>query len=327
MIKNILICPDCSSKLLKKKNYYYCFECKNKYPIKNGIPIILPSLLDENKIKEDKIYNLKNLDNSWYNNRIWYYFIHLSSHIVRFENQFLPKIKGPRVLELASGNGWASMLIKRAHPDFEVYSTDVSFNSLKIQGAQMSKIMEVKPDSFVVCDAEKLPFEDNSFDNVFVIASLHHFLDIPAALKEAKRVLKPNGHLIAVDGMMPKFAQKLLHDVESYRTKRYGIIERKITYNDWINFLHESNIPLEAIRLNYDTSYLHTYATNDDEKKLIKKSWIFNSIKEILYGGFLSRLDPKIVKFFGLIHLFPAGIVIEYKKPRNQFAFKDSMKR
>jgi len=307
-------CPDCFSKLILKEKKFICSKCGREYKKRGNISILLPSFLSENKIKEDDIYLLDGKDNSWYNNKVWYYFIHLSSHIIRFEREILLKVKGPRVLDLACGNGWASFLVKRKNPHFEVYASDVSFNSLDIQGKQMSEIMDVKPDAFIVCDAEKLPFRDNFFDTVFIIASLHHFSDIGKALAEVKRVLKPGGVFLAVDGMMPKIAQKILGDEDSERTKQFGILERKITYNQWQKFLKVGGMPANSLKLYYDPSYLHGYATNPDEEKLIRKSWIFNAAKEVIYGAFLSKINQSLVKKLGLTHIFPAGIVIEYHK-------------
>jgi ubiquinone/menaquinone biosynthesis C-methylase UbiE len=42
-------------------------------------------------------------------------------------------------------------------------------------------------------DAEELPFEDGSFDLVFGHAVLHHIPDLPRALSEFERVLRPGG--------------------------------------------------------------------------------------------------------------------------------------
>ena len=42
-------------------------------------------------------------------------------------------------------------------------------------------------------DAEKLPFEDESFDRVSSNGVLHHTPDMPAALREIRRVLVPGG--------------------------------------------------------------------------------------------------------------------------------------
>jgi ubiquinone/menaquinone biosynthesis C-methylase UbiE len=47
--------------------------------------------------------------------------------------------------------------------------------------------------------AEKLPFDDASFDWVLSRMSAHHWHGVPAALKEVKRVLKPGGRVLFVD--------------------------------------------------------------------------------------------------------------------------------
>lgn len=315
MKKNPFICPECLLPLKFQGGKLKCLKCQRFFPVKRGIPIILPSVLSENKMNEDKVHSLIGEDNSWYNRQIWYYLIHLSSHIVRFEKEILPKIHGPRVLEIACGNSYASLLTKRKNPRFEIFASDVSFLCLDIQARQMSEIMGVKPDQYVVCDGEKLPFKNDYFDTVFIIASLHHFLDITKVLTEAKRVLRPGGIFLAVDGLMPKLAQKILDDEDSERTKRFGILERKITYHQWMSFLKEAKIPKESLRLYYDPSYLHTYATNPDEEKIIKKSWLFNVAKEIIYGALLSQVNQNLIKQLGLTYIFPAGIVIEYQKP------------
>jgi len=44
-----------------------------------------------------------------------------------------------------------------------------------------------------VADAEKLPFEDNSFDIVYSWGVIHHSPDTAMAIKEINRVLKPGG--------------------------------------------------------------------------------------------------------------------------------------
>lgn len=313
---NHLKCPDCHKGLVKESNCLYCPYCKRKFYKKNDIFVLLPSVLDENKASEDRVHTLNGEDNSWYNHQIWYYFIHLSSHIVRFEQEFLPKVKGPRVLELACGNSWASLLVKRKNPSFKVFATDVSFHCLDIQARQMSKIMEVRSDFLIACDAESLPFEDNFFDTVFIVASLHHFQNIERVLAEAKRVLKPGGSFIAIDGMMPVLAQKLLGDEGSERTRKYGILERKLTYTDWRRALKKAGFSTKSLTLNYDSSYIHEYATNADERKIIRKSWVFNVAKEIIYQALLSRIPQKVSELLRLTSIFPAGVVINYRKPK-----------
>jgi SAM-dependent methyltransferase len=51
--------------------------------------------------------------------------------------------------------------------------------------------------------AESLPFDDATFDFVATRYSAHHWLDVPAALREAYRVLKPGAPLIVMDVVAP----------------------------------------------------------------------------------------------------------------------------
>jgi len=47
-----------------------------------------------------------------------------------------------------------------------------------------------------VADAERIPYEDNTFDLVVGHAVLHHIPDLPAAFREIMRVLKPGGRFV-----------------------------------------------------------------------------------------------------------------------------------
>jgi demethylmenaquinone methyltransferase / 2-methoxy-6-polyprenyl-1,4-benzoquinol methylase len=55
----------------------------------------------------------------------------------------------------------------------------------------------------VVADAERLPFEDNSFDCVMIGFGLRNVTDKPAALRSMHRVLKPGGQLLVLEFSTP----------------------------------------------------------------------------------------------------------------------------
>lgn len=72
--------------------------------------------------------------------------------------------------------------------------------------------------SYIMANAEDLPFKDNSFDLV-TVAAAYHWFDYDRAGKEIHRVLKPDGRLCVFwkyapgnfSGYLPEFAIKNLH--------------------------------------------------------------------------------------------------------------------
>lgn len=98
---------------------------------------------------------------------------------------------GDKVLDLGCGNGRLLDLLRDKNINYigvDNSSTLISLAQKRYPGAD-----------FQVGDALNLPFPDNHFDKVYSIAVLHH---IPSKelrqrfLKEAKRVLRPEGLLI-----------------------------------------------------------------------------------------------------------------------------------
>lgn len=73
----------------------------------------------------------------------------------------------------------------------QIYLTDVSSNCL-------SRLRESEiPSCCVLADEEFLPFKDDMFDLVLSSMSLHWVNDLPGALRQVWRVLKPDGAFIA----------------------------------------------------------------------------------------------------------------------------------
>jgi ubiquinone/menaquinone biosynthesis C-methylase UbiE len=54
--------------------------------------------------------------------------------------------------------------------------------------------------SFVTADSEHLPFTDGSFDVVSCSNSFHHYPHQEAVVKEVRRVLRPGGRFLLIDG-------------------------------------------------------------------------------------------------------------------------------
>lgn len=72
-----------------------------------------------------------------------------------------------------------------------VVSADIDVQTLQIGALRFSTY---RPNvEFVAADAHRLPFADGVFDCAVMFATLHHFLDPAACLKELMRTVRPDG--------------------------------------------------------------------------------------------------------------------------------------
>jgi len=97
-----------------------------------------------------------------------------------------------RVLELGSGQGWASCIIKRLFPHVHITATDISEYAV----ASINKwehVYQTHVDETLPCLSYEIPVEDASLDLVFCFAAAHHFAAHRRTFKELNRVLRPGG--------------------------------------------------------------------------------------------------------------------------------------
>jgi arsenite methyltransferase len=101
---------------------------------------------------------------------------------------------GEHVLDIGSGPGFlAAEMAAEVGPDGRVVGLDPSESMLA-----MARRREA-PVEYVTGDAVSLPFEDESFDAAIATQVYEYVHDMPTALAEARRVLKPGGRLLILD--------------------------------------------------------------------------------------------------------------------------------
>ena len=104
-----------------------------------------------------------------------------------------PHEKGMRVLDVGCGTGNQS--IKLARMGMQVTGIDKSIKMLEIAGEKAREKGNLSVD-FQYMDAEKLEFEDDSFDGVISITAFEFLPDPEKVLKEMFRVVKKGGSIL-----------------------------------------------------------------------------------------------------------------------------------
>ncbi|TSC88529.1 MAG: type 11 methyltransferase [Microgenomates group bacterium Gr01-1014_7] len=97
---------------------------------------------------------------------------------------------GDKVLDLGCGDGYYSYLLSSFSPKI----TGIDNHVAAIESAKRQ--VRKKNVRFIIGDAEKLPFPENSFDKIVMSEIIEHVKDDIRVLKEARRVLKPGGILV-----------------------------------------------------------------------------------------------------------------------------------
>src|SRR3954471_18502256 len=115
-----------------------------------------------------------------------------------------PKFR--RSLEIGAGTGYFSLNLLQAGVIEEAVCTDISRGMLEELERSAAKLgLEV---TTARCDAQELPFADDTFDLVFGHAVLHHLPDLDAAFREFRRVLRPGGR-VAFCGEPSEYGDRL----------------------------------------------------------------------------------------------------------------------
>lgn len=100
-----------------------------------------------------------------------------------------------RVLDVGCGSGWATRLLADYAKDGRVTGIDISDEMVNLARESSASYQNA---DFQVASAEQLPFPDREFTHAFSMESLYYYEDIPQALAEIHRVLKPDGSFTAV---------------------------------------------------------------------------------------------------------------------------------
>ncbi len=131
--------------------------------------------------------------------------------------QRLPVAPDARVLEVGPGSGYYSVEVARKIPQGELVLLDIQAEMLQKSSDKLTKA-GISNFQTKQADGKELPFDDNSFDAISMVTVFGEIQERESFLKEAARVLKPNGMLAITEHHPdPDFepADKVMESVSS----------------------------------------------------------------------------------------------------------------
>jgi demethylmenaquinone methyltransferase / 2-methoxy-6-polyprenyl-1,4-benzoquinol methylase len=114
--------------------------------------------------------------------------------------QKLEFLQGNIILDAGCGTGDIALTIAGKHPEVKVIGSDLTLEMVRI-ASKRSKNQNI---SFVIANAEALPFASEKFSGVIQGYLLRNVSDIPLTLNEQFRILKPEGRIVSLDTTPPR---------------------------------------------------------------------------------------------------------------------------
>ena len=152
-----------------------------------------------------------------------------------WKDRFVAKVKpraGEAILDMAGGTG--DIAFRMAKRGAHITVSDINPDMLAV-GRERSEKRGIEGLTWKVENAEQLSFADSSFDAYTIAFGIRNVTDIPAALREAYRVLKRGGRFYCLefstsewpgfgeayekyaDKLIPRIGRAVAKDEDSYR--------------------------------------------------------------------------------------------------------------
>lgn len=244
-LMKLLCCPLCKKGLIVQAKGLVCQSCSCTYPIIDGIPYLLPPLLQQDMKQIKEIYEQSVVAKRYGKEEACtgsvYYHKKLRKRAVRLAIRTTKR--NALLVEVGCGNGLILSEILHQRPDIQLVGLDFSLAMIKEARARLGKNV-----FFVVGSADALPFMSHSFDGVLCIDTLknlpterHLITAVGELLRIAKGVLVIECVIKTAWDSVIRAGYELLQTVSMKKkvekTPLAGIVVTKISMKKIINVL------------------------------------------------------------------------------------------
>jgi ubiquinone/menaquinone biosynthesis C-methylase UbiE len=109
---------------------------------------------------------------------------------VKLVLEHLGDLNGKRVADVGCGKGRFARIVKERNPGASVVALDLAEAMLRHIPSEIDR---------VAASMTALPLAAAAFDGAYATESLEHAVDIPAAVAELARIVKPGGRIVIID--------------------------------------------------------------------------------------------------------------------------------
>jgi ubiquinone/menaquinone biosynthesis C-methylase UbiE len=150
--------------------------------------------------------------------------------------------RGDLVIDVATGTGNTAFALSPYVR--RVVGVDLTREML-LEARRIAAVRDIANVDWVIGDACRLPFADETFDLYVVRAAPHHFVNFDGFLDEAFRVLRRGRDAVFVDCAPPLPARDVLHEVEVRRDPSHVL---SLTTDEWTEKLEAFGFEVEVAR-------------------------------------------------------------------------------
>ncbi|WP_010281996.1 class I SAM-dependent methyltransferase [Bacillus timonensis] len=178
---------------------------------------------------------------------------------ISIRSQLLAKATG-QVLEIGSGTGINFPLYRGVQS-----VTAIEPNPNMSERAIENKTKAVVPIEIVKVGAESLPFEDNTYDTVVATLVFCTIPNVEKALREMKRVCKPNGTILMFEHV--KMRDPFLSKLQDWLTPAWKRVCDGCCLNrETENLVKQNGLPIVAKKEFYNGLFVTLQIRNDKKE-------------------------------------------------------------
>lgn len=174
-------------------------------------------------------------------------------------------------LDVATGTGFTAMAL--ASQVREVVAIDLTQEMLD-QARRLATERGITNVRFEGGEASDIRYPDSSFDIVTTRRAAHHFRDVPAFLREARRVLLPGGRLGLVDMSPPEGCEEFFNLIERLRDATHV---KALSPGEWKRMLAGSGLKVMSEKLLPERiafeDWLYPVKMGGKEEASVRQEW------------------------------------------------------